>query len=97
MIGGQSGTGQGKAWIKVARYDDSYVEELQRRGGGGEGVGGTKVSWGGVAGTGQWDSDKMFRGCGKFNETEEVSPEVGRGMPAKTDVSAIDEHQLVYG
>lgn len=87
MIGGHSGAGQGKAWIKVARYDDSYVEELQRRGGGGEGVGGTKVSWGGVAGDGHWDSDKMFRGCGKLQETEEIADDVKRVLPQKRDVS----------
>ncbi|WWC86688.1 uncharacterized protein L201_001565 [Kwoniella dendrophila CBS 6074] len=65
VIGGSGGTGQGKAWASVARYDDEYVEELKTRGGTGEGVGG-QITWGGVGGEGHFDTHKMFRSCGKM-------------------------------
>ncbi|RXK39199.1 hypothetical protein M231_03556 [Tremella mesenterica] len=64
LVVGRSG-GQGNAWASVARYDDDYVAELKCRGGGGEGVGG-EITWGGVGGTGEWDTKKMFRSCGKM-------------------------------
>ncbi|WRT64569.1 uncharacterized protein IL334_001501 [Kwoniella shivajii] len=65
VIGGTGGTGQGKAWASVARYDDEYVDELKARGGTGQGVGG-QVTWGGVGGEGRFDTNKMFRSCGKM-------------------------------
>lgn len=58
-----SDAGRGKAWASVARYDDAYVNELEGRGEGG-------VTWGGVAGEGQYDSHKMFKSCGKMIATE---------------------------
>ena len=57
--------GQGNAWASVARYNDDYVDELRRRGGGGEGVSG-EITWGGVGGKGEYDAHKMFRSCGKM-------------------------------
>ncbi|WWD21702.1 hypothetical protein CI109_106189 [Kwoniella shandongensis] len=80
VIGGSGGTGQGKAWASVARYDDEYVEELKARGGQGQGVGG-QIAWGGVGGEGLHDTKKMFRRCGKMiagdldGEVESVLPE----------------------
>ncbi|WWC59678.1 uncharacterized protein I303_102240 [Kwoniella dejecticola CBS 10117] len=65
LVVGSGGTGQGRAWASVARYDDEYVEELKTRGGTGEGVGG-QISWGGVGGEGRFDTHKMFRSCGKM-------------------------------
>lgn len=56
-----SDSGRGKAWASVARYDDAYVHELEKRGGeGGD------ITWGGVAGDGRHDSHKMFNSCGKM-------------------------------
>ena len=49
----------------MARYDDAYVEELNRRGGSGAGVE-SEISWGGVGGDGKYDTSKMFRSCGKM-------------------------------
>lgn len=60
--------GEGKAWASIARYDDDYVEELKRRGGTGEGVDG-EITWGGVGGDGKYDTNKMFRTCGKVVDT----------------------------
>ncbi|KAK8847604.1 hypothetical protein IAR55_005463 [Kwoniella newhampshirensis] len=65
LIGGAGGTGQGKAWAAVARYDDDYVNDLKARGGTGQGVGG-QIAWGGVGGEGSHDKRKMFRSCGKM-------------------------------
>lgn len=71
MLG--SNAGEGKAWASVARYDDAYVRELDSLGRG-EGVGGS-VTWGGVAGTGQFDRQKMFRSCGKMTAVD-VPPDL---------------------
>lgn len=49
----------------MGRYDDEYVEELRRRGGSGQGVD-SKITWGGVGGEGVFDTNKMFRSCGKL-------------------------------
>jgi phosphatidylinositol-3,4,5-trisphosphate 3-phosphatase/dual-specificity protein phosphatase PTEN len=65
LLLGSGGSGNGKAWASVARYDDEYVAELRRRGGAGEGVT-SEISWGGVGGEGAFDSTKMFRSCGKM-------------------------------
>lgn len=70
----------------MARYDDKYVEELKQRGGEGEGVSGA-VTWGGVGGDGHFDTEKMFKSCGKLEaadldeatrKTLEPGHEVGR-------------------
>ncbi|WVQ98271.1 hypothetical protein IAU59_005394 [Kwoniella sp. CBS 9459] len=80
VIGGAGGTGQGKAWASVARYDDEYVEELKSRGGTGEGVGG-QISWGGVGGKGRFDTSKMFRSCGKM-VAKAVNDDIVKVLPA---------------
>jgi len=67
LVLGSGGTGQGKAWASVGRYDDGYVEELRRRGGSGQGVK-SEITWGGVGGEGVYDTNKMFRSCGKLTE-----------------------------
>jgi phosphatidylinositol-3,4,5-trisphosphate 3-phosphatase/dual-specificity protein phosphatase PTEN len=54
--------GRGKAWASVARYDDAYVHELESKNPAG-------VTWGGVAGEGHYDSQKMFKSCGKMEAT----------------------------
>jgi hypothetical protein len=41
------------------------VQELRRRGGSGQGVK-SEVTWGGVGGEGVYDTNKMFRSCGKM-------------------------------
>ncbi|OCF33832.1 hypothetical protein I317_01324 [Kwoniella heveanensis CBS 569] len=79
VVGGAGGTGQGKAWASVARYDDEYVEELKSRGGTGEGVGG-QISWGGVGGKGRFDTNKMFRSCGKM-VSNPVDEEIVKLLP----------------
>ena len=84
LILGSNGSGNGKAWASVARYDDDYVEELERRGGDGEGVSG-KVSWGGVGGDGSYDSKKMFRTCGKIISGEMTDVE-RKTMPKLEEV-----------
>jgi phosphatidylinositol-3,4,5-trisphosphate 3-phosphatase/dual-specificity protein phosphatase PTEN len=58
-----SDAGRGKAWASVARYDDAYVKELEGKSEGG-------VTWGGVAGEGNYDSHKMFKSCGKMIATD---------------------------
>ena len=55
----------GKAWASVGRYDDEYVATLRHRGGAGEGAV-PEVTWGGVGGEGGFDTEKMFRSCGKM-------------------------------
>jgi phosphatidylinositol-3,4,5-trisphosphate 3-phosphatase/dual-specificity protein phosphatase PTEN len=67
-----SDAGRGKAWASVARYDDAYVKELEDKGAGG-------VTWGGVAGEGNYDSHKMFKSCGKM---------------IATDASSEDDHEV---
>ncbi|OXH25658.1 hypothetical protein J008_05310 [Cryptococcus neoformans] len=79
LLVGSGGTGQGKAWASVARYDDDYVKELQNRGGTGEGVGG-EITWGGVAGDGRFDTHKMFRSFGKMVPAD-VSEDVVAVLP----------------
>ncbi|KAK6903504.1 hypothetical protein I203_107008 [Kwoniella mangroviensis CBS 8507] len=79
VVGGTGGTGQGKAWASVARYDDEYVEELKTRGGTGEGVAG-QISWGGVGGQGRFDTNKMFRSCGKM-VAKDVDEEALKSLP----------------
>ena len=64
-----SSAGRGKGWASVARYNDDYVEELRQRGGAGSGVDST-ITWGGVGGTGQYDTEKMFKSCGKMVSAE---------------------------
>lgn len=75
LLIGSGGTGQGKAWASVARYDDKYVKELQNRGGTGEGVEG-EITWGGVAGDGRFDTHKMFRSFGKMVPADANEPVV---------------------
>ncbi|XAO24584.1 hypothetical protein I312_103388 [Cryptococcus bacillisporus CA1280] len=75
LLVGSGGTGQGKAWASVARYDDKYVKELQNRGGTGEGVEG-EITWGGVAGDGRFDTHKMFRSFGKMVPADANEPVV---------------------
>lgn len=65
LVVGSGGSGQGRAWASVARYNDAYVDELRRRGGGGQGVDG-EIAWGGVGGDGVFDTQKMFRSFGKL-------------------------------
>lgn len=85
LLVGSGGTGQGKAWASVARYDDDYVKELQNRGGTGEGVGG-EITWGGVAGDGRFDTHKMFRSFGKMVPAD-VSEDVVAVLPKDHQVS----------
>lgn len=54
----------GKAWASVARYDDQYVSDLCQKGKD------EAVPWGGVGGTGAFDTAKMFRSCGKMVELD---------------------------
>nr|ODO04463.1 hypothetical protein L204_00824 [Cryptococcus depauperatus CBS 7855] len=93
LLVGSGGTGQGKAWASVARYDDDYVEELKRRGGTGEGVGG-EITWGGVAGDGGFDTRKMFRSFGKLTP-EENDDSVNEGLPKEHDNYIV--HHLTPG
>ncbi|WVN87265.1 uncharacterized protein L203_102442 [Cryptococcus depauperatus CBS 7841] len=93
LLVGSGGTGQGKAWASVARYDDDYVEELKRRGGTGEGVGG-EITWGGVAGDGGFDARKMFRSFGKLTP-EENDDFVNEGLPKEHDNYIV--HHLTPG
>ncbi|WVR04807.1 hypothetical protein IAU60_001819 [Kwoniella sp. DSM 27419] len=79
VVGGVGGTGQGKAWASIARYDDDYVEALKRRGGTGEGVE-SRITWGGVGGDGTYDTKKMFRSCGKMT-AQAIDAEVERLLP----------------
>ncbi|KAK4683620.1 hypothetical protein P7C73_g6619, partial [Tremellales sp. Uapishka_1] len=90
VVGGQ-GTGQGKAWASVARYDDSYVSELRERLGGGENVGG-EVTAGGVGGEGAHDTAKMFRSCGKMVPGE-MGASLRESLPADHASSVV--HHLV--
>lgn len=65
LVVGSGGSGQGRAWASVARYNDAYVDELRQRGGGGQGVDG-EIAWGGVGGDGVFDTQKMFRSFGEL-------------------------------
>jgi phosphatidylinositol-3,4,5-trisphosphate 3-phosphatase/dual-specificity protein phosphatase PTEN len=84
MIVGSGGSGQGRAWASVARYEDEYVEELKRRGGMGGGIGGD-ITWGGIGGDGTFDTQKMFRSFGKLSsgdlpENANMSPDHQAGI-----------------
>lgn len=85
VLVGSGGTGAGKAWASVARYDDEYVQELRDRGGSGEGVDST-ITWGGVGGHGEFDQSKMFRSCGKM-VSNGVEPDGSVPLPADHSVS----------
>ena len=89
VVGGPRGSGQGKAWASVARYDDEYVAELRRRGGSGEGIS-SEIAWGGVGGDGNFDTSKMFRSCGKL-VSGELSAENCPALPADHQVSRPSE------
>ncbi|WWC68147.1 uncharacterized protein I206_102070 [Kwoniella pini CBS 10737] len=81
LVVGSGGTGQGKAWASVARYDDEYVDELKTRGGTGQGVAG-QISWGGVGGEGTFDTHKMFRSCGKMVSVDgDIGESVIKSLP----------------
>jgi phosphatidylinositol-3,4,5-trisphosphate 3-phosphatase/dual-specificity protein phosphatase PTEN len=91
VVGGHGGNGVGKAWASVARYEDEYVKELYRRGGDGESVDGD-ITWGGVGGEGTYDTEKMFKSCGKMVETENEHQVVDHKVSASGTVLTIGIH-----
>ncbi len=84
FVGGSGGTGGGKAWVSVTRYDDGYVEELRKLDKAESGP--DQVTWGGVGGDGSHDAKRMFRRCGKLVSAGPKS-EVGQGLDIHTRVS----------
>ncbi|ORX35851.1 hypothetical protein BD324DRAFT_629254 [Kockovaella imperatae] len=86
-----SDEGNGKAWASVARYDDAYVDELNHRGGSGQGVR-SEITWGGVGGDGRYDTHKMFRSCGKMVPGD-LSEEIRDAMPGISE--GLNVHHLV--
>ena len=81
---GSGGSGVGRGWASVVRYDDAYVEELKALGGVGEQD--RHMTWGGVGGDGHHDLTKMFRRCGKM-VAGELSSELASSLPTDAQVS----------
>jgi phosphatidylinositol-3,4,5-trisphosphate 3-phosphatase/dual-specificity protein phosphatase PTEN len=75
---------EGRAWATIARYDDGFVDELRSRGGDGLGVS-SNISWGGVGGTGTFDSGKMFRTCARLGQSS-IDDETTESLASNSNV-----------